>query len=89
MNLSGWAYNESLTTHYQSQLMNQVSVKNTNMTFGVYVKTDLGKAEQPSNRTIRVYARPYITPFPTNAAPSLVLDGWLDPENELQLYHQE
>jgi hypothetical protein len=86
VNLSGWELNGSLSAQYRTALNQDVYCKNTNSTFWVFTKINM--TYQPSTRTVRVYARPLITPFPTNAAPSLVLEGWINAAGELCFYHQ-
>jgi hypothetical protein len=69
--LPGWELAENLTYNYE------------NMDTRIYIK--VGDAEQPSDRNLRIYARPRLDPFPVNGGWSLIAEGYLN-NNEIRFY---
>jgi hypothetical protein len=83
--LQGWDYDENLSNNFTLDMNGWSPIDGQSMTWFVYVKTN--EAEQPSNRTIRVYAMPDIAPV--DAAWTLSFEGNLNENGNLIFYSQQ
>jgi hypothetical protein len=79
--LDGWEYDGELTKNYKNEFQNQVFVKNTDFNISIYTKTEKNDENQ---RNVRVYAMPNV--YPVYAVWSLVAEGHIDKENNIQFY---
>jgi hypothetical protein len=76
--LKGWEYDKNLTNIFKQEIKEWSPVSPIECNWSVYVKT--GKSDLPSNKNLRIYARPKV---PISQW-SLISEGYLDEDNYLQ-----
>jgi hypothetical protein len=82
--LKDWDYSENLTDDYAESFQSLSYVKNTNSSIQIYIENEPINENQ---RKIRIYAIPFVKP---QFAPwSLVAEGHIDSEDNIELYDQE
>ena len=83
----GWKYDENLTQTYENELKAlHYGIDEMDANLQVHVKTDANAAQQPSDRNIRVYAKPQIEPFPINGGWTLAGEGYLEDDGTVQFF---
>jgi hypothetical protein len=82
--LDGWENNDNLTEDFYTMLKELANVKNTGVEIQTYAKIEISNE---TNRNIRIYAIPKV--YPTHAVWSLIAEGYLDSENNINLYSQK
>ena len=82
--LKDWDYSENLTDDYAESFQSLSYVKNTNSSIQIYIENEPINENQ---RKIRIYAIPFVKP---QFAPwSLVAEGHIDSEDNIELYDQQ
>jgi len=75
--LDGWEYSKNLTEKYEKQISNWSPISPINCNWSAYTKT--GEDSYPSDRNIRIYARPMV---PISEW-SLVTEGYLENNGDI------
>jgi hypothetical protein len=86
--LAGWDYSENLTKQYIKSIGDWSPIEPIKCDWRVYIKTD--KKASPSDRNLRIYARPVYkadaVPYvPTYSEWSLIKEGYIDSEGNFHL----
>jgi len=82
--IDGWQYYENLTNEYVDELDDLTFITNTNCTYKIYLKNISDYSHEFSNRTVRIYAKPYVEPVPSRW--SLIAEGFMNSDNEIIFY---
>jgi hypothetical protein len=86
--LDGWVLDENLTQKYRDELKKLVFIEDIDVVVEAYIRI-CDNDQQPSDRNLRVYARPKIDPFPISGGWSLVGEGYVDSEGNIHFYHMQ
>ena len=82
--LDGWEFDENLTVKYSEKFTTLATVKNTDYEIQIYVKTE---RDEEGEKNIRIYAKPNVEPV--HVRWTLIAEGKLDYEENIQLYSQQ